>query len=553
MTGPIASAAGTGLQNFFLERVPYTSGQFSDVDENLWYGGNRQQSISTAVRLGIVVGRGDGTFDPTGSLTVAEAVKMACVVHDIYGGGSGTFTQGEPWYQVYVDYAAANGLITASQFPDYGAPCTRAEMAGLFAHAIPSSEFSSINTVNSLPDVNANTPYSSEIFMLYRAGVLTGSDVDGTFHPDSNITRAEACALIVREVWPSMRQKHTLGAVDIALITDGGGVDDHSYNQALWEGITQYTFMFVATIQYFRPVEDSDQARVQAMEAAISQGAKVIVVSGYLFAEAVVQEAAAHPDVMFLGIDMTDDAVAGTGNGDIADPAPNVALIKFREEQAGYLAGYAAVMDGYTKLGFIGGIAVPAVIRYGYGYIQGADQAANDMGLAKGAVTMNYWYANTFAPSDDVLNTANAWYTAGTQVIFSCGGGIDSSVLGAAESQGTKVILEDVDQSYLSPCVLTSAMKDLGGAVTVALMEFYGNGGETWPSWYAGQCQNWGVERGDMVGLPTTADAWRFATYTVADYESLCDKLGWDTIIVDDSSDFNVIPTTSDVTVNYIS
>ena len=371
------------------------------------------------------------------------------------------------------------------------------------------------------------------------------SSTDNTSPSPSAVTTSESPAAS-----PSAAPSTTPGAVDIALITDVGNIDDHSFNQGTWEGVTEYATDNGLNAQYFRPTEDSDQARVEAMTSAINAGAKVIVTPGYLFAAAVAQMSASNPDVMFLGIDMTDDAVAGTGFGDIATPLPNVSLVKFQEEQAGYLAGYAIVSDGYTKLGFIGGINVPAVIRYGYGYIQGADAAAKDLGLAKDAVTMNYWYSNTFSASDEILNTASSWYTGGTEVIFSCGGGIYSSIVSAAQSENKKVIGVDVDQASVDPCIITSAMKELGGAVVKALTDLYDNSG-TWPSAYAGQCQNLGA-KDDMVGLPTASDSWRFATYTVDDYQTLLAKLADGTVVVNDSADPNVMPTTDivNVTVN---
>jgi len=135
--------------------------------------------------------------------------------------------------------------------------------------------------------------------------------------------------------------------------------------------------------------------------------------------------------------------------------------ILYREEQAGYLAGYAAVMDGYTKLGFLGGMAVPAVVRYGYGYVQGADAAAQKLGLAPGSVEIKYWYSGVFAPNDDIKTKMSGWYTEGTEVVFACGGGIYLSATAAADAAGGKVIGVDVDQSAESPTIITSAMKDL--------------------------------------------------------------------------------------------
>jgi len=160
--------------------------------------------------------------------------------------------------------------------------------------------------------------------------------------------------------------------------------------------------------------------------------------------------------------------------------------ILYREEQAGYLAGYAAVMDGYTKLGFLGGMAVPAVVRYGYGYVQGADAAAQKLGLAPGSVEIKYWYSGVFAPNDDIKTKMSGWYTEGTEVVFACGGGIYLSATAAADAAGGKVIGVDVDQSAESPTIITSAMKDLTESVKLALGSLYANKG-TWDAEHAGK------------------------------------------------------------------
>jgi hypothetical protein len=146
-----------------------------------------------------------GVFGPTGNITLAEAVTIAARVHSIYNGGGGAFVQGNPWYQVYVDHAIANGIIAANAFLDYGKAATRAEMAGIFARSLPGGEFAAQNTVTALPDVNSGASYGEAIFTLYKAGVLAGSDEKGTFNPGASITRAEAAAIISRVILPATR------------------------------------------------------------------------------------------------------------------------------------------------------------------------------------------------------------------------------------------------------------------------------------------------------------------------------------------------------------
>ena len=174
---------------------------FTDVNESLWYGYTQQKVIANAYEYGLMVGSG-GAFNPTGNMTIAEALTIAARVHGIYMTGAADFTQGSPWYQVYVDYCVASGIIKANDFTNYSALATRAQMAYIFAGALPQSEFKAKNTVISLPDVDSDTPYRDAIVALYEAGVLTGN-AQGAFFPSNNINRAEAAAIISRVTLPS--------------------------------------------------------------------------------------------------------------------------------------------------------------------------------------------------------------------------------------------------------------------------------------------------------------------------------------------------------------
>ena len=198
--GYSASSPSPSMANFKKAKT-YKSGQFTDVKTGDWFIG----SVADAFEYGLMQGNSATIFNPKGNITIAEAIATAARVHNIYNGGTGEFMQSGTWYQTYVDYAAEKGIITAGTFSNYNKAATRAEMAYIFSHSIPQSEFAAINTINSLPDVNSGTKYYSEIIMLYKAGVLTGGDSQGTFNPNNNITRAEAAAIISRVILPSMR------------------------------------------------------------------------------------------------------------------------------------------------------------------------------------------------------------------------------------------------------------------------------------------------------------------------------------------------------------
>ncbi len=355
-----------------------------------------------------------------------------------------------------------------------------------------------------------------------------------------------ALALVLMLILPvfAMSACGTSTTFEIALVTDVGNIDDKSFNEGTWNGVKNYAVANNITYAYYRPTEDSTAARVETIGTAIEKGAKIVVCPGYLFETAVYEVQDLYPTVQFLLI----DGVPHTADYATFKTSTNVHCILFQEEQAGYLAGYAAVMEGYTKLGFLGGMAVPAVVRYGYGYVQGAEAAADAKNLKAGDVTIKYWYAGGFAPSDDIKNKMAGWYTEGTEVVFACGGGIYLSATAAATAANAKVIGVDVDQSAESPTIITSAMKELTKSVETSLTSIYANNGK-WDATLAGITFTLGAKEG-MVGLPTAADSWRMTTFKVADYDALFAKLVDGSLVV--SNDIENKPAATIVTVDYM-
>lgn len=328
-------------------------------------------------------------------------------------------------------------------------------------------------------------------------------------------------------------------AKKIAFVTDVGNIDDHSFNQYSYEGVTRFAEANGFDCNYYKPAGDTDQDRLDAINQAVTDGYSVVVMAGYLFGPAVATAAEQNPDALFLALDVT--------TGDLGvDTAPdNLALICYQEEQAGYLAGYAAVKDGYKELGFLGGIDVPAVIRYGYGFVQGADAAAEEMGVTD--VNIKYWYSGSFTASDDIATKMDAWYVEGTELVFACGGSIYTSCLSAADANDGKMIGVDVDQSNESDRIITSAMKALSNSVVLALTEA-GNNSWAWPAAYAGQCQYLGAAD-DCVGLPMENS--KFENFTQEEYDALFQSMADGSLVVDNSSDAAVKPETTNVTVDW--
>jgi basic membrane protein A len=307
---------------------------------------------------------------------------------------------------------------------------------------------------------------------------------------------------------------------EIALITDKGNIDDKSFNQGSWEGVVAFAEKNKTTHKYYKPEEASDAGYLAAIDLAVTGGAKVIVTPGFLFEVPIYEAQTKYPDIKFILLDGSPH----TADYATFETKQNVASVKYAEEESGYLAGYAAVMDGMTKLGFMGGMAVPAVQAFGYGYLQGAEAAAAKLGLADAAINAIYHYTGDFAETDTNKATAKTMYQEGTEVIFACGGSVGKSVMSAASEAEKKVIGVDVDQRYDSDTVITSATKGLGASVIQVLESIYKT--DSW-STYGGKTTYFNASN-NGVGLPTMiigekdGNAFdRFKSFGKADYDAV--------------------------------
>ena len=336
---------------------------------------------------------------------------------------------------------------------------------------------------------------------------------------------------------------------EYALVTDVGDIDDESFNQSSWEAVKDFAKANNKSYQYYRPTADSNPARVESIELAIKKGAKIVVCPGFLFETAVYDVQEKYPDVKFVLI----DGDPHSEDYQTYKRTSNVVSILYQEEIAGSLAGYSTVMDGYTKLGFCGGMAVPAVIRYGSGYVQGISAAAESKGVD---VEVKYYYAGQFQATAEATANCTSWYTAGTQVVFACGGKVYQSVVeGASANPAAKWIGVDVDQSPVGSNVLTSAMKGLRESVTSAL-EVYAS--DSWAD-IGGKNYNLGLNsdfgklpKKDYVGIPTAEKSWKFSSFTLPQYEKLLSDIKTGVLTVSNDT-ANAPKVSSHVTVDYVS
>lgn len=319
------------------------------------------------------------------------------------------------------------------------------------------------------------------------------------------------------------------GAYSVAMITDYGDITDQSFNQTTHEACKAFCETNKIKYKYFKPANNNDASRIASVDLAVGEGYNVIVMPGFAFANTIKDVAPRYSDVHFIAL----DCGAGDFGNDYKMPS-NVTSFVYQEELAGFMAGYGAVKEGYKKLGFLGGIAVPAVIRFGYGFVQGANKAAEEMNIAD-AVSVEYVYGGQFSGDPAITAVMDTWYgEKGVEVVFACGGGIYTSACEAAKKVGKKVIGVDVDQSaimnstYGNGICITSAMKGLAATVNTALTDLILNDGKNWNTDYAGKITNMGLVSGtdpklNYVQLPM--DTWSMTTFTLNDYKALVKKL----------------------------
>lgn len=357
--------------------------------------------------------------------------------------------------------------------------------------------------------------------------------------------------------------KGSSGEMNIAMVTDSGDITDQSFNQTTYETAKAWSEKNGVTFNYYKPEKDADEARNACVDQAVAAGANVILLPGFMFAATLVAKTNDYPDVKFIGLDVGEGDLCekGVGEGYTYNPADynvgdyyntaNTYCATYQEEISGFMAGYAAVKLGYRHLGFLGGMSVPAVMRFGYGYVQGADKAAAELGCT-GDVTVEYVYGNQFYGDADITAAMDTWYNSlGVEVVFACGGGIYTSAAEAAAKVGGKVIGVDSDQSskineYGANMTVTSAMKGLDATVNMILTAIKDG---KWSD-YAGKIDTLGMvsdEPGEnYVQLPRATTQWSDG-FSEDDYLALVKDIHGGKITI--SSDITAMPSAG-ITVN---
>lgn len=357
------------------------------------------------------------------------------------------------------------------------------------------------------------------------------------------------------------------GDMNVAMVTDSGDITDQSFNQTTYETAKSWCEKNGVAFNYYKPEKDTDEARNASIDQAVAAGANIILLPGYMFAASLVAQTNLYPDVKFIGLDVGEGDLCEKGVGADYDYNPanwnvgdyyntkNTYCATYQEEISGFMAGYAAVKLGYRHLGFLGGMDVPAVRRFGYGYVQGADAAAAELGCT-GDVTVEFVCGGQFFGDADITAAMDTWYnTLGVELVFACGGGIYTSAAEAAAKGGVggKVIGVDSDQSskidsYAAGMTVTSAMKGLDATVNMLLTAIKdGKWGD-----YVGKIENLGMVSDDpsenFVQLPLETTQWAEG-FTKDDYLALVKDIHGGKISI--SNDISAMPSVSVVVNDY--
>ena len=267
------------------------------------------------------------------------------------------------------------------------------------------------------------------------------------------------------------------GYVKAAVISAFGDISDQGYNQTVYEVCRDFCDDNHIDFAFYKSEENSTEAHLAAIAAAVSEGCNLLVLPGSSFARAVTEASELYPDIKFVALDVSSEALLSSTLGDKYDGNPdswtvkdyyhweNVTCGDFQEELAGFLAGYAAVKMGFSSLGFLGTDSESSR-RYGSGFVQGADLAVGDSGAE---VSIQYALSNDIIGTDDLTATVSAWYENGTEIVMVSDGSVYTSVAEAAKKYDGNVIGANCDQASTidkkcgNGTTITSAAKNIAG------------------------------------------------------------------------------------------
>ncbi|MDO4869434.1 MAG: BMP family ABC transporter substrate-binding protein [Bacillota bacterium] len=296
---------------------------------------------------------------------------------------------------------------------------------------------------------------------------------------------------------------------EIALITDEGLISDRGTSEAVWETIIDFGSAKGISHKYYKATEAKPNAVADVLDNAVQKGAKVIVVEDNEIADCVFEKQEDYKDTAFIAInaDPYDSA-----NGDIRI-RENTVAVTFAGEQAGFMAGYAAVMEGYTDLGVLTEGKTTQDHNVTLGFAKGANRAARELGVT---AHLRCAACGEETPRIDAANKAAEWYQNGTQVIFAWGDRIEDTVIGEAETCDGKVIAGITDKGEISDTVLISAVEDIDTALKAMLTDYFDG------HFKGGEIVTYGVSD-DAISLDYRNS--RMQNYVKDEYDALYDQI----------------------------
>lgn len=321
-------------------------------------------------------------------------------------------------------------------------------------------------------------------------------------------------------------------APNIALITGTKEIEVDNDLNAVWEGILNCGETNNIPAQAFRSAADTTEEYQRQIEQAIISGCNVVICQGDRFGAALLAEAKVHPEVRFIGMDVSVEN---------ALPA-NVHTVWFRQEQAGYLAGYGAVMDGFRHLAVLIAENTQEYKSYAFGFIQGAGDAAK---ILEKPVDIRSAYATMWGTRAEILARLGRWFDDDVELAMLA---IDDEQLTedcagvAVEKMGYLVGINN-DKSYLASYqeynpFMTSAIKGLHEATDATLDRMIAT--DDWEQIMAGKTAFYGLENGSYLSLPDNEALWLFQGFTLEHYEEIKTKISEGSIVVKDA-DQNLI------------
>ncbi|MBO7668134.1 MAG: BMP family ABC transporter substrate-binding protein [Firmicutes bacterium] len=248
-----------------------------------------------------------------------------------------------------------------------------------------------------------------------------------------------------------------VNTVPLALITGASGIDGPGYAAAAWAGLSAFAEEKELAADFYPAEEENQASRLAAVGRAVENGAQLIVCAGAEYGDTVYEAQNMYPQISFVLCDGEPHSLDFTAY----ETAANTYAVLYTDREAGYLAGYALVAEGFTKIGFMGGMPLPATVRCGAGFIQGVNQAAEDNDKE---IDLFYTYTGLLQDDTSAQNLAGSWFANGIEAIYVCGD-FTASVCGAAEAANAWVIASDYDRWQLSPTVISSTVKDIQGTV----------------------------------------------------------------------------------------